>query len=351
MEGEPRRVGVFLFEGVDLLCTSGPVCMLIYASRQLTSQERPGYEIGYFSAGGGPVVTKQGLVVETRSLVELTAAELDTIILPGGDSDEWRDPDIVAWLERHRDKVRRFAGISCGTFYLAYAGLLDGRRATTHWNECDLLEKGFPAVEVVRDSIFVHDGPVWTSAGAASGLDVALAMIEEDHGRDLAMIVARRSIMLMKRPGSDPQFSPQLQAQAVEGPLAALLQWIVDHPASDLRAEVLAERANMSLRNFYRAFEEATGTSPACWVENVRIGIARRLLEQTSERISQVALKAGFVDEERMRRCFLRRLGFTPGAWRERFGQPAPPPTGQADLSLLAGAYGLAGGVPPATLQ
>ena len=346
MGSEARQVGILLFDGVDLLCTSGPVSLLVYATRHLARQDECGYEIGYFSAAGGSVVTKQGLPVDTRPLSDLHAREFDTIILPGGDSDEWRDPVIVAWLIRHGGEVRRFAGISCGAFYLAHAGLLDGRSATTHWDECDFLEENFPAVNVVRNSIYIHDGPFWTSAGAASGLDVALAMIEEDHGRELAMVVAHRSVMIMKRPGSDPQLTPQLQSQTVEGPMAILLKWIIEHPDADLRAEELADRANMSLRNFYRAFEEATGTSPGDWVENVRLGIAKRLLEQTGERVDQVARKSGFIDDERMRRCFVRKLGLTPVAYRDRFGQPSPAPTGRMDVSLLAEAYGLAGGNP-----
>ena len=342
MAREAKLVGLFLFDGVDLLCTSGPACLLASASRELAGLGEPGYQIHYYSAAGGSVLTKQGLVVETRPLPEPDELKLDTIILPGGDSEEWRDPAIVAWLVRHASAVRRFAGISCGTFYLAYAGLLDGRSATTHWDECGLLEAKFPAVTVVRDSIYVHDGPVWTSAGAASGLDVALALIEEDHGRALAMLIAHRAVMMTKRPGSDPQLSPQLQCQVVEGPMAMLLKWIIENPGTDLRAEVLAERANMSLRNFYRAFEAAAGAPPAEWVEDVRLGIARRLLEQTEDRISQVALRAGFVSEERMRRCFIRKLGFTPAAYRDRFAQPAPA-HGAADLSLLSGALGLLG--------
>jgi len=343
---DAKRVGIFLFDGVDLLCTSGPASLLVYASRQLARQGMPGYEIGYFSAAGGVVATKQGLAVETRPITEVHAPEVDTIILPGGDSEEWRDPAIVEWLAQHRAEVRRFAGISCGTFYLAYAGLLDGKSATTHWDECDLLEANFPDVNVVRDSIYVHDNQVWTSAGAASGLDVALAMIEEDHGRELATIVAYRAIMMMKRPGSDPQLTPQLQSQSVEGPMAPLLKWIIEHPDADLRAEALAQRANMSPRNFYRAFEQATGASPAAWVEDVRLGIAKRLLEQTDERIDQVARKAGFLNDERMRRCFVRKLGFTPALFRDRFAQPAPGPAGIGNISLLAEAFGVVGGKP-----
>lgn len=344
MASDARQVGIFLFDGVDLLCTSGPACLLVSATRQLQRRgERGGYDIGYFSASGGQVMTKQGLPVDTKPLGEVKASDLDTVILPGGDSDEWRDPVIVDWLSRNRNEVRRFAGISCGTFYLAYAGLLDGRSATTHWDECDMLESDFPSVNVVRDSIYIHDGQFWTSAGAASGLDVALAMVEEDHGHELAMVIASLAVMMMKRPGSDPQLTPQLQSQSIEGPMAPLLKWIVENPDADLRTESLAERANMSVRNLYRAFAEATGAPPAEWVENVRLGVAKRLLEQTEERVDQIALKSGFIDEQRMRRCFVRKVGISPLVYRARFAQPAPAPNAEVDVSLLADAYGLAG--------
>ena len=341
MASEGKQVGFFLFDGVDLLCTSGPASLLVYASRQLARRGEPGYEIGYFSAFGGPVVTAQGLTVETRPLKDVHAPDFDTIIVPGGSSDQWRDPEIVAWLEHHQEEIRRFAGISCGAFYLAHAGLLEGRSATTHWDDCDRLETTFPAVNVVRESIYIHDGQVWTSAGAASGLDVALAMIEEDHGRELAMIVAHRSVMMMKRPGGAPQLAPQLQSQAVEGPMAPILKWIIDHPGADLRVETLAQRANMSVRTFYRAFQQATDVSPAEWVENVRLSVAKRLIEQTEERVDQIARKSGFLDDERMRRCFVRKLGFTPLAYRTRFGQSAR--TSEIDVTSIAEAYRLAG--------
>lgn len=350
MADETRRVGILLFEGVDMLCMGGPASILHSASRQLAVGGAAGYEVGYLSSSGGPIVTKEGLVIESRALTD-TGADFDTVIVPGGGSESYCDPGIVDWLAQYGGRARRLAGISCGVFYLAEAGLLNGKTATTHWDDWDMLEQRFAKVNVVRDVIFTRDGGLWTSAGAASGLDVALAMVEEDHGRELAMIIARRSVMLMKRPGSDSQFSPQLQSQAIEGPLAVVLKWIIDHPEADLRADALAERANMSLRNFYRAFEDATGTSPAEWVEKVRFGIARRLLEQTSERVDQVARKAGFLNDERMRRCFVRRLGFAPVAYRERFGQPAPVPTGDSDLSVLADAYSMLGGRPHAPPQ
>ena len=351
MADGPKRVCMLLFSGVDMLCMSGPAAIFMYASRHLETEGMAGYEIGYYSISGGPLRTKQGLVVETHALVDVAPTDLDTIIVPGGDSESFCDPGIVEWLAQNGGQVRRLAGISCGVFYFGEAGLLTGKSATTHWDECDILQQRFPAVSVVRDVIFTRDGGLWTSAGAASGLDVALALVEEDHGRELAVILARRAVMFMKRPGCDPQLTPQLQSQSLEGPMAPLLKLIIENPGTDLRAEVLADHVNMSLRNFYRAFAAATGAAPAEWVENVRLGIARRLLEQTEERIEQVARKAGFCTAERMRRSFVRKLGFTPAAYRERFAQPAPVQTGKLDLSLLSEAYGMLGGRPHSTLQ
>ena len=220
---------------------------------------------------------------------------------------------------------------------LAVAGLLEGRRAATHWAYCDLLQATFPHIRVDRDSIFVEDGGIWTSAGVTSGMDMALAMVEEDHGRELALLVARMLVVFLKRPGGQSQFSMPLQSQSVEGPLAPLLHWIIEHPDADLRTETLSERAHMSLRNFYRAFESATGSSPADWVEETRMQIAKRLLEQTAQHVDQVARKAGFLSYERMRRTFARRIGVTPAAYRARFARPQP---GERDLDLLAGTLG-----------
>ncbi|MDB5699058.1 MAG: AraC family transcriptional regulator, partial [Alphaproteobacteria bacterium] len=177
--------------------------------------------------------------------------------------------------------------------------------------------------------------------GITAGIDMALAMVEEDHGRDLALAVARNLVVFLKRSGGQSQFSTHLECQVMEGPLTPLLKWIIEHPEADMRAEALAERANMSLRSFYRAFEDATGAPPAQWVEAVRLGTAKRLLEQTEERVDQIARRAGFVTYEKMRRCFARRLGVTPVAYRERFAQSSPRQDGAVDLAVLHEAFGL----------
>lgn len=281
----------------------------------------PLYAMDYLSMPGGPVGTRQGLVLDTRALDEVGPAYYDTIIVTGGDADHPRPGriDIAPWLAQARPRVRRIASVCTGAFFLAGAGLLDGRRATTHWTDCGRLARQFQSTTVDSDAIFTEDDGVWTSAGATAGIDMALAMVEQDHGHDLAMMVARMQVVFLKRHGGQSQYSVHLQAQEVEGPLAPLLQWIVAHPCADLTIEALAGRAHMSLRNFYRCFEAATGQSPAAWVEGVRTEAAKRLLSQTDHQAAQVALATGFGCYERMRRVFVRRLGVSPLTYRKRF--------------------------------
>lgn len=327
-----RRIGFILFEGADLLDAAGPAGAFACATRQFSRLgSGAGYAIDYFSPSGGTVSTLESLAVETLKLRDVDEGEYDTALVVGGNFP-WSacDARVVAWLRRNHARIRRLGSVCTGAAFLAAAGLLDGRAATTHWGDCDTLAADFPKVRVERDSIFVADRGVWTSAGITSGIDMALAMIEEDHGHAMAMFVARTLVVYLKRPGGQAQFSTQLQSQAAEGPLAPLLKWIAENPAADLRAEALADRAHMSLRNFYRAFEEATGTSPAGWVEQARLEIARRLLEQTGQNVDGVARAAGFSSSEQMRRAFARRFGVSPSDYRARFSQPAP----QAGIAL-----------------
>lgn len=342
-KSEVRRVAVILFEDTDLLDAAGPARVFHSAANQLLrtgAATEPPYEVDFLSREGGLVRTSLGFRMETQPVRELAPGDYDTIIVSGGGVEDANcDPAIVAWLQRNHGHARRVGSTCTGAFVLAAAGLLDGHRAATHWAYCDALQASFARVDVDRDSIFVEDRGIWTSAGVTSGMDMALAMVEEDHGRELALLVARMLVVFLKRPGGQSQFSTPLQSQSVEGPLAPLLHWIAENPGEDLRTERLSERANMSLRNFYRAFEEATGTSPAEWVELSRIEIAKRLLEQTGQRVDQVAVKAGFLNYERMRRSFSRRMGVSPAAYRARFTRPAAR-HGAADLSLLAGSLG-----------
>jgi transcriptional regulator GlxA family with amidase domain len=332
MDLKPKRIAFLLFDECDLLDTAGPAAVFDSAGRALVrrgaTRERP-IELLYFSSEGGLVTTRQGLPVLTSPLPTPARGAIDTVIVVGGTNvDESSDPRLVAWLRQHHHAFRRIASVCTGSFILALAGLLDGRRAVTHWADCAELQRSFPSVKVNPDCIFTEDGGVWTSAGVSTGIDLALAMLEQDYGHELALTVARSLVLYLKRPGGQTQFSTALRGQAVTGPLAPLLKWIADNPSADLRAETLAERAHMSLRNFYRAFVDATGAPPAEWVEAVRLEVAKRLLEQTSRNADQVAFQSGFGSYERMRRTFTRRLGVSPAAYRTDFSKVLDAPGG-----------------------
>ena len=329
MDSRFKRIGMLLFDGCDLLDFAGPTAVFHSAARHLVRTghtEALLYKVELLSIEGGLVDTLQGVSVHTRAAPpRLTAGEFDTLIVTGGLVDHRTcDPRLVEWIAKNQGKLRRTASVCCGAFILAGAGLLDGHPATTHWEDCGHLQDCFPDVEVRPNCIYVQDGDLWTSAGISAGIDMALAMVEQDYGHALALLVARNLVVFLKRPGGQSQFSAPLRSQTTEGPLASLLNWIVEHPGEDLRTEKLAERANMSLRNFYRAFEAATGTSPAEWVEMARVEIAKRLLEQTSERVEQVAYHSGHSSYETMRKSFAKRLGVSPTAYRARFARSQP---------------------------
>jgi len=321
MHIDHKRIGFLLYDHCDALDVSGPAAVFHFARRQLgLADDRASYplELSYFSPHGGLITTSQDLKVQTESLDGPASSGLDTVIVVGSHSvADACDPELVAWIQDNHTSVRRMAAVCTGAFVLALAGVLNGRRAATHWEDCEQLQRRFGGIEVDPNCIFIEDDGVWTSAGACAGIDMALAMIEQDYGHELALTVAKRMVIFFKRPGGQSQFSNALRSQSVAGPLGELLKWIAAHPGADLRAEALAERAHMSLRNFYRAFEEATGNSPAEWVEATRLEVAKRLLEQSTENADQIARKAGFTSYERMRRTFARRLGASPLAYRE----------------------------------
>lgn len=338
-----KRIALFLQAGADVLDIAGPAAVFHCAGRhfvRIGAAEKLPYQLDYLSPDGGMVTTRQDLAVETLALGDRKPADYDTVIAIGGALHDDECPaHALAWLRRCRGVVRRIGSVCVGAFILARAGLLDGRRATTHWEDCDALSARFPEILVEPDSIYTEDDGIWTGAGVSAGIDMALAMIEQDHGHDLALLVARRQVVFLKRPGGQSQFSSQLECQRRELPLAPVLQFIVENPAADLRAEALADRANMSLRSFYRWFVAATGTSPADWVENARLEVAKRLLEQTVYRLDQVARDSGFGSYERMRRTFARRLGVPPSDYRARFSGRLPRHGHSIDLSQISDIY------------
>jgi transcriptional regulator GlxA family with amidase domain len=230
----------------------------------------------------------------------------------------------VAWIRDAAARSRRVTSVCTGAFLLAAAGLLDGRRATTHWAWCDVLANRYPAVQVEPDPIFVRDGDVITSAGVTSGMDMALALVEEDLGREIALEVARWLVLFVKRPGGQAQFSAQLEAQIADRePLRELQQWLPDHLDEDLSVPALARRACMSERNFARAFRGETGMTPAAYVEAARVERARIFLDSGDLPVETIARQTGFGTVETMRRAFRRRVGVSPAGYRSRFRSEA----------------------------
>lgn len=314
-----RTVLVTVFDGVQSLDVTGPMEVFTGAERQTPGS----YRIRTASVDGGPVRTSSGLtVVPDGSLAD--TGDPHTLLVPGGEGTRDPDPRLVRWLRAHGPRAPRLVSVCTGAIPLARAGLLDGRRVTTHWAYCDKLARDHPAVRVDPDPIFVRDGNVATSAGVTAGIDLALALVEEDLGREVALTVARHLVVFLRRPGNQAQFSAQLAVQtARREPLRDVQQWITEHPDGDLGVEALAARAALSPRHFARAFQAETGMTPGRYVDRVRLEHARRLLEDTTDGIEQVARSSGYGTPEAMRRAFLRTLGASPAEYRRRF-RPEP---------------------------
>ena len=320
----PIRVVFLAFEGMSLLDLSGP--LEVFRSVALHPDYADGkspYEKHVVSAEGGPVMTFDGLALMTAPLKSLNAKAIDTLIVPGGPyaREIMADTTLAQWVKARAPKCRRVASVCTGSFVLAAAGLLKGKRAVTHWTYCSEMQRLHPDIEVESDAIYVQDGNIWTSAGVTTGIDLALAMIEEDLGRDLAMLVARILVVYLRRTGGQSQYSVLLAAQAGSDAdrFAALDRWIAENPAEDLRVERLAEKAGMSARNFARRYAEARKMTPARAVEAIRVDAAKRALEETTERMPQIAQRCGFSDEDQMRVAFARQIGISPSAYRTRF--------------------------------
>ncbi|MFD5448354.1 MULTISPECIES: GlxA family transcriptional regulator [unclassified Streptomyces] len=310
-----RTVLVVLFDDVQSLDVTGPV--EVFAGAETHT---PGtYRIRTASLDGAPVRTSSGLtVVPERALTEVSGPH--TLLVPGGPGTRKPDPRLIAWLRTHGPRAPRLVSVCTGAGLLAAAGLLDGRRATTHWTYCDRLAREHPAVEVDPDPIYVRDGHVATSAGVTAGIDLALALVEEDLGRDAALTVARHLVVFLRRPGNQAQFSAQLAAQtARREPLREVQQWITEHPTEDLSVESLAARAALSPRHFARAFQAETGTTPGRYVDRVRLEHARRLLEDGGDGIEEISRASGYGTPEAMRRAFVKALGTSPAEYRRRF--------------------------------
>jgi transcriptional regulator GlxA family with amidase domain len=319
----PRRVVMVAMPCAEVMEIGGTLDVF-YAANILLAEagsSDPGYALEVVSPV--PIVRSwPGLSIQAeRSYVDVRGS-IDTLIITGTDTpgEATQDAGLVEWLARVAPRTRRLVGLCTGTFALAAAGLLDGRRATSHWMFCDELTRLFPKIHVERDPIYVRDGAIYTGVGASAGLDLALALVEEDVGRRLALGVAKREVFFLKRPGGQAQFSVQLSVQIAERePLRDLQMWIADHPDADLSVDALASRAAMSPRNFCRLFVREVGMTPGRFVERVRVEAARRLLEDSARSVPEIAVACGFGSPETMRLAFRRALGVSPKIYRSRF--------------------------------
>jgi transcriptional regulator GlxA family with amidase domain len=317
-----RRVVILAFPGVQTLDVTGPAEVF----RAASLLKPPGYEVTVAAKERAPLRTSTVSLMPDAALSEVTG-RIDTLLIAGGTGTRRAEEDVelVEWIAAAAKRARRVTSVCTGAFLLAKAGLLDGRRATTHWANCADLAERFPDVVVEHDPIFVRDGRVATSAGVTAGMDLALALVEEDLGRDAALEAARWLVVFLQRPGGQAQFSAQLAAQAADrAPLRELQAWIPDHLDADLTVPALARRAGMSDRNFARAFRRETGMTPGAYVEAARVERARIALEGGDLPVETVAEQAGFGTVETMRRAFRRRVGVSPADYRTRFRRPHP---------------------------
>ncbi len=316
-----RAIEVLTFPAVQLLDVTGPVQVFTSANDLVANAGgAPPYRLKLVTQGDEGVTSSAGVALTATPLSQRSEA-LDTLLVAGGPGVEAAaaNPVLVDWVRQRAAQARRVASVCTGAFLLAAAGVLDGRRATTHWKDCARLAQRFPAVRVEPDPIFVCDGPVWTSAGVTAGIDLALALVEEDLGRSVALAVARYLVVFLKRPGGQAQFSAALALQTAEDKFGALHDWINGHLASDLSLSVLADKAGMSERSFSRHYAEATGQTPARAIGRLRVEAARRLLSESRTPVKRIAQRCGFGSEETMRRSFLRLLAVTPQDYRSRF--------------------------------
>lgn len=315
-----RVIEMVAFDAVQLLDVTGPLQVFATANDMAAKAGDPRpYAVGIVARQTPSVMSSAGIALMTDELPR-PGAPIDTLIVAGGPGAERaQDEALVAWLAARAATARRTASVCTGAYLLAAAGLLDGRRAATHWSFCEDLAKRFPKVQVEADPIFVRDGPIWTSAGVTSGIDLALALLEDDLGREKALAVARYLVMFLKRPGGQAQFSAALTLQAADTPFGGLHDWIHANLAADLSLSRLAAQAGMSERSFGRRYAEATGLTPARAIERLRVEAARRLLSDGKAPIKSIARKCGFGTEETMRRSFLRLLATSPQDYRARF--------------------------------
>jgi transcriptional regulator GlxA family with amidase domain len=320
-----RNIAIVVFPGVQSLDVTGPFEVFSGAGRAALHRGHPlPYDVAVVAHRPGPVTTSSGLCLQASGLPG-PRTDIDTLVLAGGEGVDGacRTPELVAFVQAAAERARRVATVCSGALLAAEAGLLDGRRATTHWARAEELARRFPAVEVDADPIYLRDGRVWTSAGVTAGIDLALALVEEDLGTEVAQTVARWLVMFLHRPGGQTQFAtPVWTRRAERSPVRAAQSLVETAPGDDHRVATLARSAAMSERHFTRVFTAEVGETPSRYVERVRTEAARRDLESTDDTLDVIAARCGFGTAETLRRTFHRRLRTSPDAYRRRFAAP-----------------------------
>jgi transcriptional regulator GlxA family with amidase domain len=319
-----RQTAILGFDGVQSLDVVGPMEVFAVANLHSPPGLQP-YSITLASPSGGEILTHAGLRLAGAVALKDLPDDIDTIVIAGGSEAALRaaieDQSVLRWLTDRALRTRRIASVCTGAFVLAASGLLDGRRATTHWKLCAMLQRLCPAVRVEPDAIFIAEPPFYTSAGVTAGIDLCLSLVEADCGSAVALAVARELVLFMRRPGGQSQFSAGLQIQADATPrMRELLTAIIEDPSGDLSGAALADRLAMTERTFSRHFRQETGFTPTQFVEAARVERAKVLLETSDWPLARVAGRAGFGSVDALHRAFLKRVGTPPGFYRDRFG-------------------------------
>jgi transcriptional regulator GlxA family with amidase domain len=314
-----KTLAIVAMPDFQLLDVSGPLDVFAEANARAGATA---YRLIIVAGAPGPVRSSSGARLMPDYVIgDIRHEPIDTLLVAGSPAAAYvrPDPTLVAWLRRTAPGVRRYGSVCAGAFLLAAAGLLDGRRVTTHWAVARELAQRYPSVTVDEDAIHVRDGQLWTAAGVTAGLDLALALIEEDLGRELAKTVAGQLVMFFKRPGGQMQFSRKGEAAPVgRSALQEVQRWVAANPEADHSIVNLAKRMELSPRHFARLFQAEVGLTPAAWVEATRVEAARRLLEDGHDTPKQVAARCGFADADTLRRAFVRQVGVTPADYRKR---------------------------------
>jgi transcriptional regulator GlxA family with amidase domain len=308
----------------SLLDVTGPLEVFAKATDliSLIGKDTQSYTLHVVSTQEAKVLNTSTVPIVCEGNLRSINYDVDTLLVTGipNAPDNMVDKSSLQWLRDHVSSIRRFGSVCGGAFILAEAGILDGRRATTHWRVCEKLARLYPTIKVETDPIFVKDGHIYTSAGISAGMDLALALVEEDHGREIALMVARQLVLYLKRPGNQSQYSAMLTLQNVDyQPIHELQAWVMEHLSETLSVEMMAERVSMSPRNFARVFLRETGITPAKFIEKLRLETARRRLEETNLTLEEISGECGLGGPDTMRRLFVRHLRTTPSDYRRGF--------------------------------